>query len=84
MFFPTSPNPRPAEMNWSVVMYGFVTIVLLVFYFTRARDSYEGPVKAVRRQLNEEASGNVEAAVPVGSSRCAKSLKEFFGKARAL
>lgn len=84
MFFPTSPNPQPADMNWSVVMYGFVTIVLLVFYFTRARYSYKGPVVTVRQQLSEEASGNVEAAAPIRSLRCAKLLLKMFGKARAL
>lgn len=47
MFFPTSPNPQLADMNWSVLMYGFVTVVLLVYYFARAKDFYTGPVTRV-------------------------------------
>ncbi|KAM0714581.1 hypothetical protein Q7P37_009877 [Cladosporium fusiforme] len=50
VFFPTSPHPQPADMNWSVVMYGFVTVVLLVFYFRHAKDFYDGPVKTVMQQ----------------------------------
>lgn len=50
MFFPTTPNPRPADMNWSVVMYGFVTVVMLVFYFRRAKYIFDGPVTTVSSQ----------------------------------
>lgn len=84
MFFPTSPNPRPADMNWSVVMYGFVTIILLVFYFWRARHFYDGPVKTVRHQLNAEASERVEVTVQDRLRRCALSWLQFFSKVRLL
>ena len=55
MFFPTTPHPQPADMNWSVVMYGAVTGVLLAFYFTRAKHFYQGPVTQV---MSEETSGS--------------------------
>jgi hypothetical protein len=71
MFFPTSPNPRPADMNWSVVMYGFVTIVSLVFYFTVAKHSYIGPVMDVRQQHTAEAN----PATPIGTLHMRSSQK---------
>lgn len=58
MFFPTAPNPRPADMNWSVVMYGLVTMTLLGYYFTRGRCSYDGPVKIVLPRQTGELTPN--------------------------
>jgi hypothetical protein len=55
MFFPTSPNPQLADMNWSVVMYGFVTVVLLVYYHKRGKYSYTMPVVVVAQQVDSEA-----------------------------
>lgn len=84
MFFPTSPHPQPADMNWSVVMYGFVTVILLVFYFTRAKYFYDGPVKTVLQQWTTEASDNVETAVSVGHLDRAKSRLRIFNSTRVL
>jgi hypothetical protein len=71
MFVPTSPNPRPADMNWSVVMYAFVTIVFLVFYFTSAKHSYTGPVVDIRQQHSAEAN----PATPIGTLHIGSSQK---------
>lgn len=73
VFFPTSPHPQPADMNWSVVMYGFVTATLLVFYCTRAKHFYDGPVTTVVQQTTTGASENVETGVVVGPLARAKS-----------
>lgn len=69
VFFPTSPKPQPADMNWSVLMYGFVTFVLLVYYYQRARHSYHGPVVTVKLQHTAEASS---VATNIGTSPCEK------------
>ncbi|KAI3481380.1 hypothetical protein L1887_56347 [Cichorium endivia] len=65
MFFPTTPNPRPADMNWSVVMYGFVTVVMLVFYFRRAKYIFDGPVTTVSSQWDTATTSECATAVAV-------------------
>jgi hypothetical protein len=72
MFFPTSPNPQLADMNWSVVMYGFVTVVLLVYYFKCGKKSYIGPVIIIEQQ-RQEASGTPEAVASTGVLHGTKS-----------
>jgi len=76
MFFPTSPNPRPADMNWSVVMYGFVTVVLLVYYFTGARSSYSGPVMAIAQFPEGVTTGSIALSKP---PRFVQSRKHLYG-----
>lgn len=51
MFFPTAPNPPPAGMNWSVVIYGFVVILFSVYYVVRGKQQYDGPVEYVRKDM---------------------------------
>lgn len=48
-FFPGNPNPTPAQMNWSILMYGAVVIFALLHYFFQARRMYDGPVEYVRK-----------------------------------
>lgn len=81
MFFPTSPNPRPADMNWSVVMYGCVTIVLLVYYFRSAKYSYHGPVTAVSHQWTIASAERVESAARDGARRRTVSKLPFIRSA---
>ncbi|KAK4904848.1 hypothetical protein LTR49_025778 [Elasticomyces elasticus] len=50
-FFPSVPNPRPAEMNWASLMYGFVLLFALVWYRVRAKTEYDGPVEYVRKDV---------------------------------
>lgn len=47
-FFPTSPLPVPAEMNWNILIYGAVVLGSLLYYF-RAKHRYVGPVEYVRK-----------------------------------
>jgi len=48
-FFPGNPDPTPAEMNWSIVMYSAVVLFALLHYFIQARHVYVGPVEYVRK-----------------------------------
>lgn len=48
-FFPTTPKPEMASMNWSIVMYGGVVVLSLVYYVFRGRFRYVGPVEYVRK-----------------------------------
>ncbi|KAI9041300.1 amino acid transporter [Aspergillus affinis] len=47
MFFgcwPPMTNPKPADMNYSIVIFGGVTILAVVYYLGWARKYYHGPV----------------------------------------
>ncbi|KAJ4982842.1 amino acid permease [Stagonosporopsis vannaccii] len=48
-FFPTVPNPAPADMNWAILGYGSVVIFALVYYVLYGRHAYDGPVEYVRK-----------------------------------
>lgn len=48
-FFPATPNPTPATMNWNILIYGVVVVFSLVFYLLRGRHRYVGPVEYVRK-----------------------------------
>lgn len=48
-FFPASPHPTSAEMNWSVMIYGVVVIFALVYYAIQDRKVYAGPVEYIRK-----------------------------------
>ncbi|KAK7737482.1 hypothetical protein SLS53_006555 [Cytospora paraplurivora] len=48
-FFPTTPHPDAASMNWNILIYGVVAIMSVVFYFLRGRHQYDGPVEYVRK-----------------------------------
>ena len=48
-FFPGSPNPTPAMMNWAILIYGVVIIFALFYYLVWARRVYDGPVEYVRK-----------------------------------
>lgn len=48
-FFPTAPNPKVADMNWTVLGYGVVLIFALVYYVLHGRHVYAGPVEYVHK-----------------------------------
>jgi choline transport protein len=41
--FPSAPNPTPASFNWTVVIWGGVTIFALVYYFVYGKRHYASP-----------------------------------------
>ncbi|KAK0622073.1 amino acid/polyamine transporter I [Bombardia bombarda] len=49
--FPPTPSPDAETMNWSILVYGVVTVFSLVYYFLRGRHRYVGPVSYVRKTL---------------------------------
>ena len=50
-FTPPVPNPTPAQMNWSSLMFGGILFIALIWYFLRARVEYDGPVEYVRKDV---------------------------------
>lgn len=46
-FWPTTPHPTPATMNYSSLMVSAVVIFLVVYYFTRGHKYYKGPGQEV-------------------------------------
>lgn len=48
-FFPGSPSPTPASMNWAILMYGGTMLFAGVYYVIWARHVYDGPVEYVRK-----------------------------------
>ncbi|KAF4969966.1 hypothetical protein FZEAL_10132 [Fusarium zealandicum] len=48
-FMPGNPNPTASEMNWSVLIYGAVALLSMIYYVFRGKDRYKGPVAYVRR-----------------------------------
>ena len=52
LFFPTTPHPNAAGMNWTILIYGFTWIVCLMYYYLgRGRNQYQGPVDKVEKSL---------------------------------
>lgn len=49
VFFPESPDPAAASMNWAIVIYGAVVLLSMIYYFFRGRHRYVGPVEYVRK-----------------------------------
>jgi len=46
-FFPPTPNPTPATMNWAVVMIGGTVIFATVYYIAWGRKKYMPPNEIV-------------------------------------
>ncbi|TLD39557.1 gb [Venturia nashicola] len=47
-FFPPSPNPAVADMNWAILIYSSVVIFALMWFAIKARKVYVGPITYVR------------------------------------
>lgn len=39
-FFPGSPNPAPADMNYAIAVFGVMLIISVVFWFVRGKRTY--------------------------------------------
>lgn len=48
-FWPTGPRPNAAGMNWSILVYGVIIVVSLIYFYLRGRHVYAGPVEYVRK-----------------------------------
>lgn len=49
-FFPITPLPAPADMNWAIVIFVFVIVAAVVNYVVSARKHYIAPVALVKEQ----------------------------------
>ncbi|KAF2275264.1 amino acid transporter [Westerdykella ornata] len=47
-FFPSSPHPDPATMNWNILVFGTVVVFSVGYFLVRGRYRYVGPVMYVR------------------------------------
>ncbi|PYH85149.1 GABA permease [Aspergillus uvarum CBS 121591] len=47
MFPSTGPNPSPSDMNYTIVLNGFVWVACMTYYFLFARKWYTGPKMTV-------------------------------------
>jgi len=48
-FFPTAPHPTMPNMNWTILVFGVVIILALIYYQLHAKRDYQGPVMYVRK-----------------------------------
>lgn len=48
-FFPSSPQPDAASMNWNILIYGAVILLSTVYYLFWGKKHYDGPVEYVRK-----------------------------------
>lgn len=48
LFFPAVPDPTPASMNWSCLLFGFILGFSLIYYWIWGRHSYVGPVEYIK------------------------------------
>jgi amino acid transporter len=53
-FFPPSPNPTTATMNWGCVMYGGVIIFSTIYYVLWGRKTFMPPKDTIEDYLNEK------------------------------
>ncbi|KAF2110208.1 amino acid permease-like protein [Lophiotrema nucula] len=49
-FFPMTPRPSPADMNWAALMFGALGIVASINYIVSARKHYIAPVSLVKQE----------------------------------
>lgn len=50
LFFPATPNPNPASMNWSCLLFGFILGFSLIYYWIWGRHVYVGPVEYIKNR----------------------------------
>ncbi|KAF2187994.1 amino acid transporter [Zopfia rhizophila CBS 207.26] len=48
-FFPSFPHPTPDLMNWNILIYGAVVIFSLLYFSSRGRHIYVGPVEYINK-----------------------------------
>lgn len=47
-FFPISPNPDPADMNWAILLFGAVIVFATVYYHLSGKRHYVPPMTLVK------------------------------------
>ncbi|RDH38237.1 amino acid/polyamine transporter I [Aspergillus welwitschiae] len=60
MFPTTGPNPSPSDMNYTIVINGFVWVACMTYYFLFARKWYTGPKMTVDGVEEERTESETE------------------------
>jgi amino acid transporter len=68
LLFPTYPNPTPQEMNYAVVVLGFVLVFCVVYYYVPGfggKTFFTGPVRTIDEIIdeNEEVRKDIERKI---------------------
>jgi choline transport protein len=50
-FFPETAIVNAVSMNWNILIYGFTLLFAMVWFFTRGKRQYAGPVEYVRKDV---------------------------------
>ncbi|KAJ5101344.1 hypothetical protein NUU61_003566 [Penicillium alfredii] len=72
MFPTTGPNPSPSDMNYTIVINGFVWIGCMVYYFFFARHWYSGPQLTVDETRSTDSDNTICPPIPMQRSGLAK------------
>ncbi len=54
-FFPSDPNPAPADMNWAIAVFGVMLVIAVGFWFVQGRSSYLRTEESMLRELVSQA-----------------------------
>lgn len=77
-FFPSDPNPAPADMNWAIAVFGIVLIISIGFWFIQGHRSYLKTHDAMFRVVTGQAESMIEAPKQpdYGSSQSSKVVDD--------
>ena len=50
-FFPETAVVNAESMNWNILIYGFTIVFAIVWFLTRGKSQYVGPVEYVRKDV---------------------------------
>jgi amino acid transporter len=66
-FFPSSPKPVPANMNWAIVMVGGVVLLATIYYIISGRKLYTPPKETIEDYIERyEETTTLEKVGSVG------------------
>jgi hypothetical protein len=57
LMFPAEPDPTPQTMNYTVLVFGGVTLLASIYYWTSGVHWFKGPIITVETKLGATASG---------------------------
>ncbi|KAJ5216735.1 uncharacterized protein N7469_011600 [Penicillium citrinum] len=66
MFPTTGPNPSPADMNYTIVINGFVWAGCMTYYFLFARRWFTGPRMTVDDNISTNSDNEISGSVAIG------------------
>lgn len=84
-FFPGSPNPSPADMNYAIAVFGVMMIISTVFWFLRGNTQYlvsEGVIVGVQRMEQQLKENHSEALHQPQHESKPKVDEPGYGRAR--